>query len=294
MDHLEQFSEALADRLAAATFVVAIANGRRGCSGVLWRDDAVVTSEQTLPDVTDFTVIRAGTAVSARLAGRDPGTNVAVLRLSQKLAATLPAAVAAPRPGSLALIVGADSTGAPTGRLGMVHAVGPEWHSQAGGRIETLLRLDARLGADEGGPVLSLDGRLIGMSTAGPRRRALAIPAATVERVLDPLLTDGRIARGWLGVGLQGVQVPERFREVAGRDSGMMVVALVSSAPAEQAGILPGDIILEVDGRRTGRARGLATALAPERIGQPTTLKLLRAGQAHLVTVIIGARPAKG
>jgi len=294
IDHLEQLSEALADRLAAATFVVAIRTGRRGASGVLWRDDVVVASEQTLPEGVDFTVVRSGTEVPARLAGRDPGTNAAVLRLSQKLAATLPAPAPTPRPGSLALIIGADGSGAPTGRLGMVHATGPEWHSQAGGRIETLLRLDARLGADEGGPVLTLGGRLIGMSTAGPRRRALAIPAATIERVLEPLLTEGRIARGWLGVGLQGVHVPERFREAAGRDAGMMVVGLAPGAPAEQAGVLPGDIILEVDGRRTGRARGLATALAPERIGQPATLKLLRAGQVRLVSVTIGARPAGG
>ena len=106
----------------------------------------------------------------------------------------------------------------------MVHAIGPEWHSQAGGRIDALLRLDARLGADEGGPVLTLAGRLLGMSTAGPRRRALVIPAATIDRVLDPLLAEGRIARGWLGVGLQPVMVPDSLREAAGRDSGMMVV----------------------------------------------------------------------
>jgi S1-C subfamily serine protease len=291
VDHLEQFSEALAERLAAATFAVAIRTGRRGCSGILWRDDVVVTSDQMLPDRTDYTIVHRGTELPARLAGRDPGTNVAVLRVSQQLGTTLPAAFS-PRPGSLALIVGADASGAPTGRLGMVHATGPEWHSQAGGRIEALLRLDARLGADEGGPVLTLGGLLIGMSTAGPRRRALAIPAATIARVLDPLLAEGRIARGWLGVGLQTVQVPERFREVAGREAGMMVVGLASGAPAEQAGMLPGDIILEVDGRRTGRARGLATALAPERIGQPATLKLLRAGEVRLVTVTIGARPA--
>ena len=84
--------------------------------------------------------------------------------------------------------------------------------------------------------MLTLGGRLIGMSTAGPRRRALAIPAATIERVIDPLLTNGRIARGWLGVGLQHVLVPERFREAAGRDAGMMVVGLASGAPAETGG----------------------------------------------------------
>ncbi len=163
----------------------------------------------------------------------------------------------------------------------------------AGGRIDTLLRLDARLGADEGGPVLTLGGSLIGMSTAGPRRRALVIPAATVERVLDPLLANGRIGRGWLGVGLQHVLVPDRMREAAGRERGLMVVALVPGAPAEQAGVLPGDIILEVNGARTGRSRGLAAALGPERIGQPATLKLLRAGEVHLVTVVIGTHPTR-
>ena len=293
-DPLEQLSEALADRLAAASpFVVAIRTGRRDYSGILWRDDVVVTSEQILPDTTDFTILRAGTNVAARLAGRDGGTNVAALRLSQGLGGLLPPVEATPRAGSLALIVGANSNGAPTGRLGMVHATGPAWNSEAGGRIDSLLRLDSRLAADEGGPVLTLGNRLIGMSTAGPRRRALVIPAATIDRVLGPLLTEGRVPRGWLGVGLQHVAVPERMRDAAGRDAGMMVVGIAPGSPAEQAGVLPGDIILEVDGRQTGRARGLATSLLPDRIGQPATLKLIRAGEVRMVTVTIGARPAK-
>jgi S1-C subfamily serine protease len=293
-DTLEQFSDALADRLAAASAIaVGIRTGHRDRSGILWRENVVVTSEQVLPEGTEFTVIRNGTELPARLAGRDPGTNVAVLRLSQALAGALPEAAQLPRPGSLALIVGADARGAATGRLGMVHATGPEWHSIAGGRIDALLRLDTRLGADEGGPVLSLGGKLIGMSTSGPRRRALVIPAATIARVLDPLLAEGRIARGWLGVALQTVMVPERLRDAAGRDTGMMVVSLAPGAPAEQAGVLPGDIILELDGKRVGRARGLAVALAPERVGQPATLKLLRAGEVQLVTATIAARPVR-
>jgi S1-C subfamily serine protease len=292
-DQLEQLSEALADHLAAAAFVVSIRTGRRDCSGILWRDDVVVTSEQLLPEGHNFTVVHDGTEMEATLAGCDQGTNVAVLRLDRKLGAALPAAAPTPRPGSLALVVGADSHGAPTGRLGMVHATGPEWHSQAGGRIEALVRLDARLEADEGGPVLTPGGRLIGMSTSGPRRRALVIPAATIARVLDPLLTEGRVARGWLGLGLQHVAVPERFRDAAGRDAGMMVVGLAAGAPAEQGGVLPGDIILEIDGRRAGRPRGIAAALVAEHIGQPATLKLLRAGEVHMVMVTIGTRPAR-
>ena len=132
------------------------------------------------------------------------------------------------------------------------------------------------------------------MSTSGPRRRALAIPAATIERVLDPLLADGRVARGWLGVGLQHVLVPERFREAAGRDAGMMVVGLAAGCTSRDR---PACCRATSSWRWTAAApaapRGLATALAPERIGQPATLKLLRAGEVHLVTVTIGARPAK-
>ncbi len=292
-DLLEQLSDALAERVAATSFVVSIRTGRRDRSGILWRDGVVVTSEQVLPDATDFIVIRDGAEVQAKLAGRDPGTNVAVLRLAQSLASTRPETAPAPRPGALALVVGADGAGAPTARLGMVHATGAAWHSMAGGRIDRLLRLDTRLGADEGGAVLTLGGKLIGMSTSGPRRSALAIPVATIERVLEPLLTQGRLARGWLGVALQHVLVPERMRETAGRDAGMMVVGLAPGSPAEQAGLLPGDIILEVDGTQTGRARGLAAALAPERIGQTATLKLLRAGEVRLVSVPIAARPAR-
>ena len=293
-DILEQFSEALADRLAAAAaFVVAIRTGRRDYSGIMWRDDVVVTSEQILPQASEFAVVHAGSELPAKLAGRDPGTNVAVLRLPHGLGAALPPVEPSPRAGSLALIVGADTHGAPTGRLGMLHAVGPAWHSEARGRIDALLRIDTRLGADEGGPVLTLGNKLIGMSTSGPRRRVLVIPASTIDRVLDPLLAEGRIARGWLGVGLQHVRVPERMREAAGRDIGMMVVGLASGSPAEQAGVLPGDIVLEVDGKQTGRARGLASALTPERIGQPVTLKVLRAGDVRLVTVTIGAQPAR-
>lgn len=289
---LDQLSDALETHIAAAApIVLAIGGGHRHRSGILWRPDVVVTSEQALPDRSDFTVCRGGTELAAKLAGRDPGSNVAVLKLERALDGTRPESAATPRVGSLALLVGADASGNPTGSLGMVHAVGPAWHSTAGGRIDALLRLDTRLGADEGGPVLTTGGTLLGMSTAGPRRSTLVIPTATIDRVVDPLLTQGHIPRGWLGVALQPVSVPEKLREAAGRDAGMMVVSLAPGAPAEQAGVLPGDIILEVDGVHAGRARGLAAALGPERIGQPVALKLMRAGEVRLVTVTVAARP---
>jgi S1-C subfamily serine protease len=314
MDMIEQFSSALADRIAAAAgFVVAVRTGGRPTSGILWRPDVVVASEQMLPqDAAALQVVHGGRSIGATLAGRDPGTNVAVLRLETALDSTpnggvpmgvpvgvpvgvpagVPQEAEAVRVGNLALLVGADAAGAATGRLGMVHALGDAWHSMAGGRIDALIRLDARLGMDEGGPVLSLAGGLIGMSTSGPRRRTIVIPTATLMRVIDPLLTDGRIARAWLGIGLQPVMIPDSFRSSTGRDSGLMVVSLAGAGPAETAGILPGDVVLDIDGSAVSRPRALSALLGADRIGQVALLRVLRAGAVQAISVTIAARPA--
>jgi S1-C subfamily serine protease len=310
MDMIEQFSSDLADRIAgAAAFVVGVRTGGRPTSGILWRPDVVVASEQMLPqDTSALQVVQAGRTIGAALAGRDPGTNVAVLKLETALdtapnpaapgvlpggaPGAIPSAAQAVRVGNLALLIGADSAGAATGRLAMVHALGDAWHSMAGGRVDALIRLDARLGMDEGGPVLSLAGGLIGMSTSGPRRRTIVIPTATLARVIDPLLADGRIARAWLGIGLQPVMIPDSFRQSTGRDSGLMVVNLAGAGPAETAGVLPGDIVLDIDGSAVSRPRALSALLGPDRIGQIALLRVLRAGAVQAISVSIAARPA--
>ncbi|MEA2772557.1 MAG: hypothetical protein QOD93_5519 [Acetobacteraceae bacterium] len=294
MDMIEQFSSDLADRIAAAApIVVRIQTGKRPTSGILWRPDVVVASEQMLPpDASTLQVVRGGQTVGATLAGRDAGTNVAVLKLDTALEGVLPPAAKPVRIGDLALLVGADAAGGPTASLAMVHALGDAWHSMAGGRIDALIQLQARLGIDEGGPVLSLAGGLIGMSTSGPRRRTIVIPTATLARVVEPLLTEGRIARAWLGVGLQPVLIPDSFHQAAGRESGLMVVGLAGGGPAETAGILPGDIVLDIDGEAVSRPRALSILLGPDRIGQVTVLRVLRAGAVQAINVTIAARPA--
>jgi S1-C subfamily serine protease len=294
MDLIEQFSSGLADRTAAAaSFTVGIETGKRPASGILWRPDVVVASEQMLPeDAAALRVVQAGKTLNATLAGRDPSTNVAVLKLETPLGGTLPGAADPVRVGALTLLVGADSKGNPTARLAVVHALGEAWHSVAGGRIDALIRLQTPLGMDEGGPVLSLAGGLIGMSTSGPRRRTIVIPTATLARVIDPLLAEGRIARGWLGIGLQPVVIPDSFRQTAERESGLMVVGLAGGGPAETAGVLPGDIVLDIDGNPAGRPRALTASLGAERIGQAVALRVLRAGAVQAISVTIAARPS--
>ena len=292
MDIIEQFSAAMADRIAAAApSVVALKTGHRPRSGILWRPDVVVTSEQTVGEHGAAVIVQDGTEVAAKLAGRDPSTNVAVFRLETALPGSLPAAGTSPKVGSLALVVGAGRGGVVTGRLAMVHATGPAWHSMAGGRIDSLIRLDVRLGSDEGGPVLDPSGALLGMSTSGPRRRGLVIPAATIDRVIEPLLEHGHIARGWLGVGLQPVAIPDAIQTETGQARGAMVLQLVAEGPAQQAGVLPGDILLSIDDFRFGQRRGLASLMGPDRIGKAVTLRLLRAGAMKEIGVVIAARP---
>jgi S1-C subfamily serine protease len=291
-DVLSDLSTALAARTAASRhLVLGISAGTRRLSGTLWRPDVAVASAQVFPDTDAAEVATAdGTTVRAQVAGRDPATNIVALRLAQPLPGALPAA-AEPMLGGLALALAAGAAGVSV-RLAIVRALGPEWHSLKGGRIDRRIVLDLALGrSEEGGPVLDAAGGLVGMSTAGPRGRALVIPAATVERVLPVLLTAGRIERGWLGLGLHPVAVPDAFQAEARQARGLMVVELSRDGPAAQAGLLPGDIIVEIAGAAVSRPSTLARALGPESIGQKIALRLIRAGAVLGLEATVAARP---
>lgn len=290
-DPLTTLSDALAGRVAAAApGLVTIHPGARAQrSGFAWQDGVIVTSEQSLPTATEVPVLLPGGGRgTATLAGRDPGTNVAVLRLP--LDAPRLADVEA-HTGALALALGAGE-GEPTAALGLVHRTGPAWDSMAGGVIDRMIRLDLRLStAAEGGPVLDAAGGLLGMSTFGPRRRVLVIPSATVRRVLPGLL-EGKRARGWLGLGLQPVGLPPAMEAAAGRNAGLMVLSLAPKGPAEQAGVLLGDILLDVDGAPAPHPRAVARALAASAVGRTVPLRLLRGGAPLDLPATIAERPA--
>jgi S1-C subfamily serine protease len=296
MDFLMEFSAALTSRTAkTAPYLVALASeGRRSQrSGFLWQPGVLVTSEQGLPDGAAQAVLPNGVSVAATPAGRDPGTNIAVFRLETASPAPDWTIAAEPSPGGLVLLLGADGTGGASARLGLVNRVGPAWTSMAGGRIDRLIRLDARLAAaEEGGPVLDAAGGLLGMSTLGPRRRTLVIPAATIARIVEPLLSAGRVARGWLGVGLHPVAVPPALQPEAGATAGLMLMSLAEGGPGEKAGLLPGDIVLTLDGVATEHPRATALALAALPAGQTVTLRLLRGGVVQSTDIIIGERPS--
>jgi len=290
---LLSLSEALAECASfAGPLVVGIAvRGRRLRSGTLWRKDVVVASEQAFPEGEEATVTFADArAFPARVAGRDPGTNVIALRLDGTPdPATLLAAE--PRLGALAIGFGADEAGISI-RLGIVHSVGPAWHSRAGGRIDRRITLDMAITPrEEGGPVLDAASGVLGISTLGPRRRVLVIPSSTVDAVIEPLLSKGRVERGWLGVALQPVLVPEGLQSEAGVPRGLMVMSLSKGGPAAQANLHVGDILVAIGGQSVTSPAMVAQRLGPETLGHQVELRLIRAGNLVSQQVTIGARP---
>jgi S1-C subfamily serine protease len=290
---LINLSEALAERARLARALVAgvAVPGHRLRSGTLWRKDVVVASEQRFPVAGEAQVTLAdGSAFAARVAGRDPGTNIVALQLDGTPdPAPLPAQE--PQPGGLALALGADDGGIAV-RLGAIHSVGPAWHSRAGGRIDRRITLDTGVTPrEEGGPVLDASGGLLGISTLGPRGRVLVIPASTVEAVLDPLLSKGRVERGWLGLALQPVLVPEALQAEAGQSQGLMVMSVSKDGPAARANLHAGDILVKIAGESVASPSAVAQYLGPASVGKQVELHLIRADKPVSISVIVGIRP---
>lgn len=236
-----------------------------------------------------------GTVASAEVAGRDPTTAIAVLRLKGvSLQPVQPPAGKGQRVGLLALAIGRGNEGI-IGSLGMVAVAGGPWQSQRGGGIDSLTRLDMRLDPrGEGSLVVDAEGAVLGMAVLGPHRRPLVIPMATIERVGAALLAEGRIRRGYLGLGLQPIRLDEALIQAHALPSrrGIMVVSLDPNGPARTAGLHVGDIIVGVDGQAVVGLRSLRSHLMPESVGRSAEVRVVRAGQIATHNVTIAASPS--
>ena len=292
---LISLSEALAERARLARPLVAsiTAPGHRLRSGTLWRKDLVVASEQIFPDLAEATVtLEDGTTFTGRVAGRDPATNVIALRLDGTPDPAFSPA-GEPHPGALALALGADDTGISV-RLGIIGSVGPAWYSRTGGRIDRRITLDVAVAArEEGGPVIDAAGGVLGISTLGPRRRVLVIPNSTVDGVLEPLLSKGRVERGWLGVALQPVLVPEALQSEAGGSRGLMIMGVSKGGPAAQAHVHVGDILVAIGRQNVISPAMVAQCLGLNSVGQQIELRLIRAGNLVSLHPTVGVRPSQ-
>ncbi|HME83930.1 MAG TPA: S1C family serine protease [Roseiarcus sp.] len=283
---LTAFSAAVAELVrGAARSVVSVKSQRAHSSGFVWRPGLVVAADNALSDEGEIDIVaHDGAATRAELVGRDPSTDVALLRVQRTDLPQASPSARGPTAGALALVVAARE-GAPAASLGIVSYSGPQWRSMRGGLIDARIELSAFLRrSSEGGLALDSEGRAFGMAVFGPRRRTLVIPFATIDRVAATLVAKGRIARGYLGLGLQPVKLE-------GGGLGLMAISVDAKGPGATAGVKQGDVIVAWNGEAIRGVHHLLRALGPDSVGTTVKLSLSRAGEPLELDLTIGERP---
>jgi S1-C subfamily serine protease len=296
-------SNDLAEAVARAgqNVVAVYGRPRMPSSGVHWRQGVAVTAEHTLKRDEDLSVgLPDGRTVPAVLAGRDPSTDLAVLKLQGEEFPTAEIGDAgALRVGQMVLAVarpGERGRGL-SASWGVISALGGPWRTWHGGQVDRFIRPDLTLYPGfSGGPLVDAHGRVVGINTSGPRGMVLTIPRPTVDRVLDQLLEKGRIVRGYLGLGMQPVRLPESLKRSLNlsKTGGVIIVAVEPDSPAERAGLLIGDILIALEGVTVSDTADVQALLGPERVGATVGASIIRAGLLREQAITVGERPRQG
>jgi len=297
MEALMSLSNDLAGAVERVAPAVTAVHARRRLpsTGIHWRPGVVITADHTVRSEEDITVSTSdGRSLPAALAGRDPGTDLAVLRVPDLQSPTAPLGDdGALRVGHIVLALGHG----PRASWGVISALGPRWRSWRGAEIDRLVRLDLVLYPGfSGGPLVDAGGRVVGLNTSGLAREArLAVPITTVTRLADELLRKGQVSRGYLGIGMQPVQLPEPLRAALGlaSDAGLIVVMVVPEGPAARAGVLLGDVLVALDGTPVSDLDGVQSHLAAARIGGTITAGVIRAGSRVEIAITVGDQPRR-
>lgn len=285
----------------AGRAVVAVnARPRTPSSGIYWREGVVVTADHTVKRDEEVTVtLPDGRTVPATLAGRDPSTDLAVFKLqSAGLAAAEIGDASLLKPGHLVLALGRSAESGqdgPTASLGVVSAVGGPWHAWRGGLVDWFIRLDLSIFLGfSGGPLVDARGRIVGMNTTGLwRNLGLTIPATTVDRVTAELLEKGRIPRGYLGLGMQPIRLPDTLKtklNLSG-SGGMIVFTVEPGGPAEKAGALIGDVLVTLDGKPVIDIGDVQAVLGAGRVGKRVRASVIRGGEQIELSITLGEWP---
>ncbi len=298
---LAEFSGEIAKLVDRVSRSVVAVHGRRRThsSGVQWRKGLVVTAEHALRRDEDITVtVPDGQTHQANLVGRDPGTDLALLKVE---GIALPEADAGsntqPRTGDLSFVIGRSPNSGPNISMGVISAVSGPWRTWRGGQLDLYIRLGAEVFAgSSGGAVIDHRGGLVGIATSALSRVAgLAIPTSNVNRVCDLLLSKGAVPRPFLGVGLQAIPIPESFRQRLSlkNPSGMMILTVDEGGPAGTAGLLVGDILYRIDGTDMEEIDDLQSYLTVEKIGTRVEAHIIRGGEARKFVIVVGERGGK-
>ncbi len=295
---LTQLSDAMADAVAKAGRSTVMVNARRRlpASGVAWSNDGViVTSDHVIEREEDITVgLPGGGEVKAQLVGRDPGSDLAVLRIEAGKTSAATLATEAARIGHFVLAVGRPGEGDVMASFGVVGAVGGAWRTFRGATVDGYVRSDATFYPGfSGGPLVDGEGRVIGINSSRLGRGAgLTIPSAAVSKVVEQLLKGGKIRRGYLGIGSQPVRIPAGLAAKLGREqeTGLLVVGVEAGTVADTGGLLVGDILVAFGGAILSDTDDLQAQLGSDTVGQAKVAAILRGGEPKDLTITVGER----
>jgi S1-C subfamily serine protease len=294
---LTTLSEAMADAVEKAGIATLMVDARQRmpASGVVYAPGLVLTADHVVERDDDIHILLPdGSQVSATVAGRDPGSDLALLRLAN---ARLAVAEPTPQPariGQLALALGRPGAEGIQASLGVVSAIGGPVRTRLGGLLEHYIRTDTTpYPGFSGGPLVDTSGRILGINTSGLARGvALTIPAGYAWQVADTLNKHGHVRRGFLGIRSQPVPLPAAQRQALGREqeAGLLLVGVEEDGPAEHGGLLVGDILVGLANQPVTDPDELLSRLVGALVGQPTQVEVLRGGKPTTITVTIGER----
>jgi len=298
---LETVSNELAAAAESVGKSVLAVHARRWlpCSGVYWRKGVVVTSHHAVRHAENITLVaEGGKQHAATLAGRDPGTDLAVLKLAGEAGLAPPAfADTAPKLGHLVLALGRSRNDNLVASAGLVGGVSGEWRTPRGGRLDQHIRLSLDLYPGfSGGPLVNAQGKVLGINTrALAPGRPLTLPLVTVNCTVDELLEKGHIARPYLGLAMQPVSLPESLRnQVASSvNSALLVTHVEPSGPGDQAGVLLGDLVTELRGKPVEDTENIRELLASDKPGGTVAVRVLRGGSPVTLSITLGELPMR-
>jgi S1-C subfamily serine protease len=294
---LVELSDALADAAEKAGKSTVLVNARRRmpASGVVYAADLILTADHVVEREEDIKVVLPdGAEVSAKAAGRDAGSDLAVLRLERPAATAAEVTTSPARLGQLVLVLGRPSPEGLEASLGTVSAIGGPIRTGRGGMLERYIRTDSiSYPGFSGGPLVAADGTVLGINTSGlARGSAITIPADIAWGIADTLVHHGRIRRGYLGIRSQPVELAGQFQKSLGREqgTGLLVVGIENDSPAAKGGLMVGDILVGVAGAAISHHDELFARLNGDVVGTPTPVEILRGGQLQTVNIVIGER----
>lgn len=291
---LSGLSNALAGAVEAAGPSVVRVEGRERvpATGIVWSAEGVIlTAHHVVEQDENITVgLSDGRSVKASLAGRDPTTDLAVLR-AEATGLPVPAWAAAEslRVGHLVLALGRPGHSV-MATFGVLSALGGSWRTPAGGQLDRYVQTDVVMYPGfSGGPLVDSGGQFIGLNTSGLLRGiSMTLPATNLRQVTETLLAHGRVRRGYLGVGVQPVRLPPALAQPAGQETGLLLVSVEEGSPAERGGLLLGDTIVALDGQPTRHMDDLVGLLGGDRVGKAVQVRVVRGGQMHDAQVTVG------